>query len=113
MNLDKPKRKVDRKLLETVRRLPCLACVSLGWCPEEIPASETISHPHHVTSVKAGGGDTWDNVIPLCQVHHREWHDRGGQFMWERYQSVFEWLLGACRSDVLDRASKNQPRSDK
>lgn len=90
----KQKRIVDESLLDTVRKLPCLACSS------EDPAAgmaalggdENISHPHHVKSKGAGGDDVATNIMPLCPIHHRQWHDKGEDFMRRRYVVIGAWL---------------------
>lgn len=92
----KPTRIVDEELLDAVRRLPCLACAS-----EASEASvrhaldysgEVLSHPHHVRSRGAGGGDVPNNVMPLCHKHHAEIHARGKLDMASKYPVVRFWL---------------------
>lgn len=85
----------DKSLLETVRTLPCLGCM------------RTPSDAHHVTTVGAGGGDTVDNVMPLCRDHHQEWHRRGGGYMADKYGAVWNWLVLASREDVLKKAKRH------
>lgn len=96
MNLAKKKRVVDEELLETVRGLPCLCC---------FPVENYESHAHHVTTRGAGGGDTWDNVMPLCRIHHNEWHLNPGKAI-TNYPVLETWLTMANRQDVLRRYKK-------
>lgn len=87
----KPKRHQDSKLLEIVRNQKCTVCQK--W----------PSDPHHITSRGAGGGDTGDNVIPLCRKHHTEWHSRGPIHMVSTYVKVYDWLKIHDRIDILDK----------
>ena len=80
MSFTKPVRVVDLELLETVRKLYCLCCL------------KTPCDSHHVRSRGAGGGDTWDNVMPLCSEHHRLWHLKGQAFMAKEFPAVLHWL---------------------
>ncbi len=47
---------------------------------------------HHIKSRGAGGGDTVDNVIPLCRSHHTEIHKIGPTKMMEKYWSIKTYL---------------------
>lgn len=85
-------RVVDKELLAVVRRLPCLAC---------LPVTTMSSDPHHLTSRGAGGGDTADNLIPLCRGHHTELHQIGIVTFFSRYKIVRSWLEAADRFDIL------------
>jgi hypothetical protein len=91
---------VDQELLATVRTLPCLAC---------LPRIERPVHAHHVTTVKSGGDDSWNNVMPLCASHHSMWHTSGPNFMIREFAAVKTWLEGAGRHDVLERAARSSP----
>lgn len=93
--LQKPKRKGDPKVLEMVRNQRCSACGS--W----------PSDAHHVTTKGAGGGDTGDNVMPLCRTHHTEWHQSGPGKMISKYPGVLRWLEEHERMDVIFRARKD------
>ena len=88
----KPKREGNSKVLEMVRKQRCCAC---GAWP---------SDPHHVTTKGAGGGDTGDNVMPLCRRHHTEWHQRGPSLVCSKYGPVLEWLKAHERQDILIKA---------
>lgn len=96
--MQKTVRIVNEQLLETVRRLPCMACASQE--PKEarravIEDYNCGSDAHHVISKGAGGGDTPDNVMPLCRMHHQLWHSQGRTWMCERYVGVKHWLESA------------------
>lgn len=93
---EKRKRIENRSLLDAVARLPCLAnrCYGRG------------SDPHHVTTVKAGGDDVPENVMPLCRAHHTEWHKVGPGKMIEQYSNIERWLKQMGRFDVLERAKR-------
>lgn len=88
-------RVIDTEFLEFVRSLPCIVC------------TRKPVHPHHVTSVGAGGGDIAENVMPLCAEHHSEWHQAGPGFMAKNYPSVYHWLRLADRHDVFYRIEKS------
>lgn len=85
----------DRDLLDRMIRTPCLICRKLP------------SDPHHVTTVKAGGGDTPENVIPFCRGHHSEWHQGGPGKMLEKYPIVKRWLEKNERADILSKVRPN------
>lgn len=90
-SVPKEKRIVNEKVLAEARRQPCRCCDRQG------------SDPHHVTSVKAGGGDTHDNVMPLCREHHVMWHKEGPGRMYEKFQGVRDWLWIMQRHDVVEK----------
>lgn len=92
-DLKKNFRVVDLELLDAVRTLPCIACLTR---PVEA---------HHVTTRGAGGGDTAVNVMPLCPAHHREWHQGITPFL-RKFPSVRYWLEFAGRTDVLERIAR-------
>lgn len=90
-------RQVDEDLLDTVRKLPCMACF-------KSPCGEA----HHVTTVGAGGDDAANNVMPLCHQHHMQWHGEGPGKMIEKYRGVKLWLEEANRWDVIGRTKKGK-----
>jgi hypothetical protein len=92
----KPGRTVDRELLDRAILTPCLVCHKLP------------SDPHHVTTVKAGGGDTLNNVMSLCRQHHSEWHQSGPGTMCFKYPAVYAWLRYHNRDDVLERIDRTK-----
>lgn len=94
--LNKNKRTEDKELLETVRSINCIGCL-------KDPPNEA----HHVTSRGAGGDDSWDNVMPLCQACHYRWHLRGPGYMIENHPAIKTWLEMAGRQDVFDRIKKS------
>lgn len=89
----KPKRKVDAKLLATIRTLPCIGC-------NNPPPNQAA----HVTSRGAGGDDVWNNVMSLCAPCHRSQHNLGWIRFSERHGGVKFWLEAAGRTDVLTKA---------
>ena len=71
--------------LEFVRGLPC--CVRSVRCAGPI-------HAHHAgrkpgIAMKADD----DTAIPLCAVHHRDWHDNQGPFFTLSKLERFAWSL--------------------
>ena len=108
MNLRKQNRIIDKEFLAFVSRLPCICCCSdLG--DERYEAGDItvdwpiISDPDHVTTRGAGGGDTPDNVMPLCRRHHSERHQIGIGQMIRKYPSYRTWLQLAERTDILEQ----------
>ena len=91
----KPERIVNEDLLAGVRMQPCTAC-------NKRPPSDA----HHVKHQGAGGGDTEDNVMPLCRFCHQDWHALGAGRMIKRNPSVGEWLVKYKRMDIIARAAR-------
>jgi hypothetical protein len=91
MLFPKPKRVGDKKLLAKVRLQPCRACHRPG-----------PNHAHHVSTKGAHGGDIKENIMPLCAVHHTEWHKSGPGTMIRKYPGVVSWLEQMKRDDILE-----------
>lgn len=84
MNLSKPKRKVDNKLLKAIRKMPCACC---GRNPP--------SDPSHIRSVGSGGPDEPWNVVPMNRDCHRTWHSVGAKTFCERhpeFRALLEYM---------------------
>lgn len=94
MSFDKPVRIIDLKLLEQVRKLPCLACASYkpNDALESIHDGTARSHAHHVRTRGAGGDDVPENLLPLCHEHHMEIHRIGNSGMRKRYKVIDAWF---------------------
>lgn len=88
----KQKRIIDKKVLKSVSGYRCIAC---GAPPP--------SDPDHVTTRGAGGGDTRDNVWPLCRGCHVLRHKRGIGYMVRSFVSCRSWLRAFNRQDILDK----------
>lgn len=73
----KPSRVRDPKLLARVREGRCVVCGVRG------------SDPDHIQTRGAGGGDTEDNLVPLCRKHHIQRHARG----WSRFVELHPFLV--------------------
>lgn len=103
-DLEKKKRVIDRELLETVRKLPCMCC------GKQAPAFAIEAH--HITTRGAGGDDVADNLMPLCGEHHREWHApyKGPSYLIRKYPCVRIWLEFAERWDILGRSKPTEKR---
>lgn len=70
MECNKKKRIVDRKLLNEIKKLPCIVC---GRRPAD---------PAHIKSKGTGGNDIPENCIPLCRTDHITQHAMGiGRFI--------------------------------
>ncbi len=89
---------VDQELLALVRTLPCLGC---------LPRLQAAGQAHHVTTVKNGGDDVAENLMPLCASHHSMWHTSGPGYMIRKFPAVRSWLETAGRNDVLERVARN------
>lgn len=94
MNLAKPIRIENKKLLAEIRKLNCLACGRRG------------SEAHHVSSKGSGGDDVADNLMPLCRICHTKIHQIGAVKMSEKHPTVKNWLISHGRQDVLDRGCR-------
>ena len=95
----KTKRIENRTLLDNVKLQSCAACGIEAFPPDR------LNDPHHVTTVRAGGGDVEDNVMPLCRDHHKQWHApfKGPSSLINEFPKVGEWLFWHGRSDVMQR----------
>lgn len=87
----------DPALVSEVRRFPCLACTP----GRQLHRTEA----HHVTTRGAGGGDVPNNLMPLCTLHHKSWHDMGPQYMVRTFPRVKSWLVYWDRTDILSGKS--------
>ena len=94
MSFPKAVRIKDEAVLVLVRRQRCLACPTGG--------QHLQTEPDHITTRGAGGGDTLDNLWPLCVLHHRTRHMKGLRFMVENFPACAKWLVDHDRMDILD-----------
>lgn len=64
----------DPEFLAQIRKLPCMACGSIG-----------STEAHHIKTRGSGGGDDPWNILPLCSYHHTlspfAWHRGPRQFL--------------------------------
>ncbi len=74
MMFPKPKRIVDRKLLDSYQGKPCAICGKTDG---------TVAH--HVKTRGSGGGDVRENLAVLCGQHHNEIHARGTETFKKKY----------------------------
>lgn len=72
----KPKRVVDRKLLDTYHDMDCEIC------------GRPSCDPSHIKSKGSGGDDDPENLIALCNGHHREQHRFGWIHMIRKYPII-------------------------
>ncbi len=47
---------------------------------------------HHIKTRKSGGGDDYQNLIPLCREHHVMVHTEGMNRLAAKYFKVKKWL---------------------
>ena len=87
----KKKRIKNPELLESIREKPCLFC---GKSPSEA---------HHITTKGAGGGDTENNLMPVCRKHHAELHQIGYAKMGWKYPTIKTFLMKIGRYDVIEK----------
>jgi len=76
---ENPKRNV-KLIKEFKKRYPwCMIC-------------RRKSEPHHIISKGAGGSDDWNNLWPLCRIHHNEHNTVGTKRFRQKYGSlIVEW----------------------
>jgi len=96
--LEKPKRKQDKDLLESIKQMCCLCCGTPGV------------DAHHVTSIGAGGHDTPENLQPLCRKHHAQYHAKGQVYMFDMYPLVRSWFKKHDRLEEINRARKRSTK---
>ncbi len=77
----KPKRIVDKKLLNEIKAKPCVVCGKQG--PNDA---------HHIKTKRSGGDDVKENLISLCRLDHQRWHMKGIIYMAAHYACVDFWL---------------------
>lgn len=83
----------SNKYLEWVRSLPCIVCtVQAGY----IPSMEFQSDPHHIPKKGHGavGMKTCDSrTIPLCRLHHNQYHQLGRETFEESHNLNYEYII--------------------
>ena len=75
----KPKREVDKKYLEFIKKQFCL-CKNRD-CIGDIS-------PHHTVTKAASGSDL--KTVPLCATHHSEVHNIGRDTFQKKYNIRFD-----------------------
>jgi hypothetical protein len=76
----KEKLNVLNDFLELARQSHCVVC------------AKKPCDPDHIKTRGSGGGDSWDNIIPLCRRHHTERHAKGMKYMSDKYKGYHEAL---------------------
>lgn len=77
-------RQRDTEYMLRVKQLPC--CAYAPSDPACYSAGKVI-HAHHAGQRAGGRKADDDTCIPLCEEHHRNWHDARGRFYgWTRDQ---------------------------
>lgn len=64
--------------------LPCISCGLEG---------ENQTCWHHLKTRGSGGSDDGQNLISTCFRCHANYHQKGTEWMANKYPSVKEWLL--------------------
>ena len=85
----KPKRKINRSLLNEIKLLACVCCGSMPCDPD------------HILSRGAGGDDSQSNVWPLCRNHHHERHFIGLRRLAAKYPAALQWLKRNGHAEVV------------
>lgn len=83
MTYPKSVRTSDRGLLDSYHGQRCSVC---GKSPP--------SDPSHIRSRGSGGPDEKWNLMPMCRIHHTEWHKIGSITFMKKYPG-FAWSLMA------------------
>lgn len=84
MNLQKQKPVRSKKYLDWIKVLPCIICFK--------PNAE----PHHIPKDgNSGKGTKTDDIraIPLCHIHHVEYHNNGKQSFAQKYNLNYEYII--------------------
>lgn len=63
---------------------------------------------HHIKTRGSGGEDVYWNMMPLCQCHHNEIHQKGTSHMAIKYNSIMKWLI--CNDWIFSNQSKKWVR---
>lgn len=87
----KKKRIVNKKLIEQIKKMNCIACGSLPPVDAD-----------HITTRGAGGDDTEDNLMPLCRKCHTLRHKLGIKTFANRFFSVKRFLILKKRFDIIN-----------
>ena len=78
MDSQKEQKSLSKKYLEYIKEKPCLVC---GKMPVD---------PHHMEAVGMGGANRDGfkdySCVPLCRIHHSEYHQNGIHKFEEKYQ---------------------------
>jgi len=80
----------DERYLRWIRGLHCITCLTIGEHPLE------GSDPHHIPEkgFAAIGLKTSDlRAIPLCHIHHREYHQTGRESFKQKYRLDYEFII--------------------
>mgnify|MGYP001570931005 CR=1 FL=1 len=92
ISLQKQKRIKNTALIKQIKeREVCVVCL------------KTPVDLDHITTVGAGGGDTYSNLMPLCRLDHSTRHSKGIKHMIEKYPRYKDWLIRNERFDVFEK----------
>ena len=98
MEHQKPQRIENKALVDKIRGERCVCCGIR-------PAGGVDAH--HVTTKGAGGGDTINNLMPLCRIHHAAVHQYGYNKACKKYPGVQRWLIQHERDDILENIDED------
>jgi hypothetical protein len=84
--------------LDFIRGLPCLYCKCR-------PGEGQVVQAHHEGKRLAGGGIGIKgcdfDTVPLCPIHHGEYHQRGQIGFWTREQTLAKFTRAIERNQAL------------
>lgn len=90
----KHKRIINKEYIRFIKQLPCIICLMESGGKGNWEHNQ--SDPHHVNpkGYSSMGGKTDDTrTIPLCNRHHRIYHDIGRESFSTRYNIDFEYII--------------------
>lgn len=91
MLLKKKKRIINKELIDEIRLMGCI--VNNNQC------LRSCIDVHHITTIGAGGGDTIENLVPLCRKCHQAIHYSGSKSMAKNSSSYKEYLVKIGREE--------------
>jgi len=62
-----------------------------------------VSDVDHISTRGSGGKNSWDNLAPLCRLHHTEKGQAGILTFILRYTRFEKYLKKLGRTDLIDR----------
>lgn len=100
---------------ELCRSLPCVVCLPpgssdyyQGFAAAQIECELSggrgygcQSDPHHIPTRGAGGVDK--DTVPLCRVHHDEWHSTGEHTFAAKYDVDLRAVAAALHGELQKR----------
>jgi len=89
----KKKRFKSKENINATKKLPCV----INNCECKPPMT-----PDHIITKGSGGGDTLNNLMPLCMYHHVMKGAKGIVYMADNYPRYYEALKERNLLDMLE-----------